>query len=157
MRKGFTRIEIIISIIIVFIIGIMATIIVLGVKKSMQKDRDKILLDNYANKVMYAKESFMKKNDNNLPKYCKIMDNKIFLDENNNNIYDSNELLCSVNCEDDSCIRYFITYKDIDDKDIKCNNIIISENNLEISDCYIKDKLIRNYKYTYNIPENSVE
>lgn len=146
MKKGFKFIEIFIILLIVVVIGFIAGFIVNSVIKNMELDIDKLLIDNYANEVLYARELYMKNNENNVPKYCSINNNIIYYDENYNNQYDSNELLCNKECNNDNCIKYFITYKDIENKDIKCNKIIIEENNIELSNCYIKSKKI-NYQY----------
>lgn len=146
MKKGFKFIEIFIILLIVVVIGFIAGFIVNSVIKNMELDTDKLLIDNYANEVLYARELYMKNNENNVPKYCSINNNIIYYDENYNNQYDSNELLCNKECNNDNCIKYFITYKDIENKDIKCNKIIIEENNIELSNCYIKSKKI-NYQY----------
>ena len=148
MNKGFKLIDIIVVLIIVILIGIVATIIVFSVIKDIKKDGDKIVLDNYANKVIYTIELFEKNNDNNIPKYCINIDNKIFYDENYNNKYDSNELECNKDCNSDNCIKYFITSDDINDKNIKCNKIIINDDNsINISNCFVNNKEIKNYVY----------
>lgn len=154
MKKGFTLMDFIIIIVIVTIIGVISSVLVISIIKNMKKDGNKILIDNYANDIIYVKEVFMKNNDNNIPKYCSINNDIVYYDENFNNKYDSNELLCNKECDNDSCIKYFITQEDIKKKDIKCNRIIIEDNIFEISHCYIKNKEITNYQYKL---ENSVE
>lgn len=148
MKKGFTIIDLIITILIIIIIIVISSILVKSVIKNYKKNNDKLLIDNYANEVLYTKELFMKNNENNIPKYCNISNNIVYYDENYNNKYDSNELLCNRECDDNNnCIKYFITHDDINKKDINCNKIIITENSLEISNCYIKNKKVKNYVY----------
>ena len=147
MKKGFTIIDFVITLTIVIVIGIVVTILVMSVIKNIKEDGDKILIDNYANDILYAKELFMKNNDSNIPIYCSINNDTIYYDENYNNIYDSNELLCNKECENDNCIKYFITKKDIDNQDITCNKVIINDNSIIISNCFIKNKEIKNYQY----------
>lgn len=155
MKKSIRIVEIFIILFIIIIIGIVAGFIVSSVIKNMEFDKNKILVDNFANEILYAKELYMK-NNNNVPKYCNINDDLIYYDENYNNKYDSNELLCNVDCSDENCIKYFITQNDISNKDVKCNRIIIEENNIEISNCFIENKELTNYKYTLKM-DNSVE
>lgn len=147
MKKGFTLIDFVITLTIVTVIGIIVTLLVISVVKNIKENGDKILVDNYANDILYAKELFMKNNEYNIPVYCSINDDTIYYDENYNNKFDSNELLCNKDCDNDNCIKYFITKNDIENKDITCNKIIISENSIEISNCFIKDKEIKNYQY----------
>lgn len=157
MKKGFTLIDIIVVLIILILIGLIATILVKSVVKDIKKDGNKVVLDNYVNKVIYSVELYEKNNDNNIPKYCSIANKKIFQDKNYNNVYDNNELECNIDCDSDNCIKYFITSNDINDKNIKCNRIIINDNNIEISNCFIKNEEVKNYSYKTNNKENSVE
>lgn len=143
MKKGFTLIDFIITFIIVFIIGIVVILLIKSVLKNIKDNGNKILIDNFANDILYIKELYMKNNDNNIPVYCKINNDIIYYDENNNNKYDLNELLCNKECND-NCIKHFITKNDLDNN-IECN-IIIEENSIEIDNCYINNKLI-NYQY----------
>lgn len=156
MKKGLTIIDFIIIFIIISIIGIISILLVVSVVKNIKKDGNQILIDNYANDILFAKELYMKNNNNNIPKYCNINDDIIYYDENYNNKYDSNELLCNKECDNDNCIKYFVTYKDIDNKNIKCEKIILNENSIEVSNCFIDNKEINDYKYILNL-ENSVE
>lgn len=156
MKKGFKFIEIFIILLIVVVIGIIAGFIVNSVIKNMELDTDKLLIDNYANEVLYARELYMKNNENNVPKYCSINNNIIYYDENYNNQYDSNELLCNKECSDENCIKYYITQNDINNKDIKCNKIIIDEKSIEVSKCFINDKELTSYKYSLKM-DNSIE
>lgn len=156
MKKGFKFIEIFIILLIVVVIGFIAGFIVNSVIKNMELDTDKLLIDNYANEVLYARELYMKNNENNVPKYCSINNNIIYYDENYNNQYDSNELLCNKECSDENCIKYYITQNDINNKDIKCNKIIIDEKSIEVSKCFINDKELTSYKYSLKM-DNSIE
>ena len=156
MKKGFKFIEIFIILLIVVVIGIIAGFIVNSVIKNMELDTDKLLIDNYANEVLYARELYMKNNENNVPKYCSINNNIIYYDENYNNQYDSNEFLCNKECSDENCIKYYITQNDINNKDIKCNKIIIDEKSIEVSKCFINDKELTSYKYSLKM-DNSIE
>ena len=160
MKRGFTLIDVIVLLIIIVILGLISTIIVVGVINNMKKDTDKILIDNYVNSFLYAKELFMKDNDNIIPKYCSIKNDIFYYDENYNDIYDSNELICNKECSDNSCIKYFITMDDINatDKDVKCNKIIINDDgNIEISNCFIRNRKVKNYSYSTSNQESSVE
>ncbi len=156
MKKGFRLIDVVVILFIIIIIGIIAGLLIKSVIKNMKEEKNKILIENYANSVLYTKEFYMKNNENNIPKYCSISKDIIYFDENYNNEYDSNELLCNKECDNDNCIKFFITNRDIENKDVKCNIIKIDNNYLEISNCIIKNKEIVNYKYKLNI-ENSVE
>lgn len=155
MKKGLSFVEIIAFFSIIIIIGFIVFIMVFGVIKNMEKDKDKIILDNYANNVIYINELFMRNNDNNIPKYCISNKNKTFYDVNNNFVYDSNELECNKDCDNDNCIKYFITKDDINSKSITCNKIIIDvDGNIEIGNCFIKEKEVKNYSFS---TKNSVE
>ena len=150
MKNKITIIEIIVILFILIIIGLIATIIVSSVIKNIQKDQDLLLIDNYVNNILYSKEKFMKENDNNIPKYCNTSNEIVYYDENYNNQYDSNELLCKKDCNDETCIKYFITQNNNQDEKIKCNKIIIEDNYIEINNCFINNKEIKNYKYIKN-------
>lgn len=158
MKKGFTLIDIIVVLIILILIGLIATILVKSVVKDIKKDGDKVVLDNYANKVMYSVELYEKNNDNNIPKYCSIANKKIFYDENYNSVYDNNELECNKDCDSDNCIKYYITRDDINNKNITCNKIVINDDgSIEISNCFIKDNEVKSYSFSTNNLKNSVE
>ena len=111
-----------------------------------------VIVDNYVNNILYLRELYMKDNGNNNLKYCYNDGKQVFYDENFNNKYDSNELVCKKDCEDDNCIKYFITNEDIKDKKnkVKCNKIIL-EDKIEISDCYIDKRKVNNYKYAKSL------
>ena len=153
MKKGFTIIDFIIILTIISIIGVFTIIIVNMVINNLKEEGNKILIDNFANEILYTKEVYMKNNDNNIPIYCNKTKDLIYYDENYNDKYDSNELLCNKDCDNDTCIKHFITNDNLNNKDIKCNKIIINDKSIEISNCYIKNKEI---KYQYKL-ENSVE
>ena len=152
MKKGFTLVEIIATAVIIVIIGLISFIMVKGVIKNIKKSNDKEIIDNYVNNILYVRELYIKNNDNNVPKYCYNDGKNVFYDENFNNKYDSNELVCKKDCEDDNCIKYFITNEDIKDKKnkVKCNKIIL-EDKIEISDCYIDKRKVNNYKYAKSL------
>lgn len=155
MKKGFTLLDIVVLLVIFLIIGLIASVIVKGVIKDIKKDSDKIVADNYMNTILYSVESYIK-NNKQIPVYCTISNNKIFYDKNNNNIFDSDELLCDFNCEDNKCIKYFITYNDIKDDNVKCDKIYIDNDNyIEISSCFVNNNEIRNYVFKTKIDINS--
>lgn len=156
MKKGLTLIDIITIVLIVVIIGFISIILVKSVVKDIKKESNKIQIDNYANYILLQKELYMKNNENNLPKYCSTKDNTIYYDENYNNKYDQNELLCNKECDNDNCIKYFITNEDINNKHIKCNKIIINEEYIEISECSYDNNKI-NYTYKSKIKEKQEE
>ena len=61
MKKSIRIVEIFIILFIIIIIGIVAGFIVSSVIKNMEFDKNKILVDNFANEILYAKELYMKK------------------------------------------------------------------------------------------------
>ena len=148
MKKGFTLVEIVSIIAIILIIGLISFIMVKGVLKEIKKSNDKEIVDNYVNNILYLRELYMKDNGNNNLKYCYNDGKQVFYDENFNNKYDSNELICNKDCDNESCIKHFITNEDIKDKKnkVKCNKIIL-EDKIEISDCYVDNRKVNNYKY----------
>ena len=148
MKKGFTLVEIVSIIAIILIIGLISFIMVKGVLKEIKKSNDKEIVDNYVNNILYLRELYMKDNGNNDLKYCYNDGKQVFYDENFNNKYDSNELICNKDCDNESCIKHFITNEDIKDKKnkVKCNKIIL-EDKIEISDCYVDNRKVNNYKY----------
>ena len=157
MKKGLTIIDIVTIIIIVVIIGFVATIIVKSVVKDIKKESQKIQIDNYANYILLKKELYMKNNENNIPKYCSTNNSVIYYDENYNNQYDSTELECNKDCENDSCIKYFITQEDIKKNNITCNKIIVNnDNTIEISQCSYDGKKV-NYTYKSKQSSNNIE
>lgn len=148
MKKSFSFAEIIVTIVIIIIIGLISFIMVKGVLKAIKKTNDKEIIDNYVNSVLYVRELYIKNNGNNSPKYCYNDGKHTLYDENFNNKYDNNELLCNRDCDSESCIKHFITNDDIKDKKngVKCNKIIL-EDKIEISDCYIDNRKVNDYKY----------
>lgn len=148
MKKGFTLVEIVSIIAIILIIGLISFIMVKSVLKEIKKSNDKEIVDNYVNNILYLRELYMKDNGNNDLKYCYNDGKQVFYDENFNNKYDSNELICNKDCDNESCIKHFITNEDIKDKKnkVKCNKIIL-EDKIEISDCYVDNRKVNNYKY----------
>lgn len=153
MKKGFTIIELVSLLTILAIIGLVVTKIVISIVKDINIEGDKISVNNYANKIMYNVELY-KKNNGDFPKWCKIKDNKIFYDENNNNKKEKDELLCKADCEDDKCIKHFITADNISkgNKDIVCNEITIDDSgNVKVSDCTIDNNKLEDYSYKISI------
>lgn len=151
--KGFTLIELISILTILSIIGLIATILVVGVIKNIKQDADRIDINNYANSIEYAVELYIK-NNNEVPIFCTINDNMIFYDENYNNEYDNNELVCNVDCESDECIKEFITFDNVkgNNKDIKCEKIMVNKDgSVEVSQCSVNNREIKNYSYKVNI------
>lgn len=153
MKKGFTLIELVSVLTILAVIGLVVTTLVIGIIKDLKEDADKISINNYVNSIAYAVELYNDDN-NQIPKWCTIKDDKIFYDQNYDNEYSKDELLCNIDCDSDDCVKYFITSDDVKNNknNVECSKIVISdEGSIEISNCTVLGREVKNYSYKASI------